>query len=325
MLIFSFFVCGGQIQLKTIIFHFGVQRTGTTTLQSVLAKNKGILRSHGILYPDFLGQKNHVKMPWSLKNNKITSVEVVNEILKQDEDFVSKFVISAEDLCILTDFSFLKDFLDKFEVMIIVYLKEQSAWLESWYNQHIKWPWEEKYSSCSREYFLDHIHDFYWIDYVSFLDKIKKIIGDENLTVKINSSSLVKDTTKDFIEYIGLDASRLHPYSYTNESLTAGQLEVIRRVDLSGVKPAARIRILNAVKKMEIDGDIHGKSVFNNQQRLKIYQYFQDSNNMLFDKYFAGEKVFDDYYERNYEPLTVSDEIVSSKYLPKLCKLIATD
>ncbi|GGO79540.1 hypothetical protein GCM10011348_14080 [Marinobacterium nitratireducens] len=309
--------------MKELVLHFGVQRTGTTTIQSVLKKNKGILRSHGVLYPTLFDLPDHVKIPWWMKNNKISFSDVLRELDKKDESFIEKIVLSAEDFCMLEDFSFLREASDNYDLKIILYLKEQASWLESWYNQHIKWPWDSKFSGADSRFFIDNMSDFYWIDYYSTLSKIVNIVGKEKVIVNVVSKDRVKDTTRDFISHLGLDVERLHPYKHSNESLSAGSLEIVRRINLSGSSPAVRNRIITAVRSIDIGGDNGSKAVFSNGDLEKIYRYFEASNRMLAEEFFGGSEVFGSLRHRNEKPFKLSDEDVYTKYIPMVLKKVA--
>ncbi|MBZ5486450.1 hypothetical protein HW452_02820 [Halomonas aquamarina] len=309
---------------KKLIVHFGMQRTGTTTIQAVLNKNKGILRSHGICYPKLFGLNDHVKIPWWLKNNKILPGDLVKEILKNDENIINTFVLSAEDFCLLKNYNFLNILKEIFDLHVVVYLKEQSSWLESWYNQHIKWPWDKKFSTATPQFFVDNIDDFYWIDYLSFLNNIQGKIGSERLHVKAVAPGYVNDTVKDLIEELGLNVEALHSYKHTNESLSAGQLEVLRRVDLFDSSGRERANILEALKSIDIEGDIYGKAVFTQKQIESIIDRYRVSNKKLFDEFFDSNQVFDISSSRDITPIVISDDKVFKEYIPALCKVLAS-
>lgn len=309
--------------MKKLIFHCGVHRTGSTTIQSVMKKNKGILRSHGILYPSLFGLPNHVKIPWWIKNGKVTLEDLKNEILGQDEDVIDTIVISAEDFCILKNVDFLEYFSKYFDVHIALYLKEQSSWVESWYNQHIKWPWEGRFSSCDISYFMDSLDDFHWIDYNKTLDKFSSVVGVDNIYVKRLGSKGISDTVTDFIDFCGVDVKRLHPFKMANESLTAASLEVIRRLDLMDVNGGARHKIIKAVEALSIEGDRGDKYVLDNKQRKVIHEKFRESNKKVSEEYFDGSSLFGRFRNREVEPFKLSDEDVYKIYIPALSKKLA--
>lgn len=309
--------------MKKMIFHCGVHRTGSTTVQSVMKKNKGILRSHGILYPSLFGLPDHVKIPWWVKNKKITLEELKDEILGQDEDIIETIVISAEDFCILKDVDFLEYFSKYFDVHVALYLKEQSSWIESWYNQHIKWPWERRFSNCDVSYFMDNLDDFYWIDYNETLDKFCSVVGKDNVYVKRLGSKGINDTVTDFIDFCGVDVKFLHPFKMANESLKASSLEIIRRLNLIDVKGGARHKIIKAVEDLNVEGDRGDKYVLDNKQRKMIHERFKESNNLVSEKYFDGGSLFGRFRNRDVEPFKLSDEDVYKVYIPALSKKLA--
>mgnify|MGYP003646304802 CR=1 FL=1 len=309
--------------MKELILHFGIHRTGTTTTQAVLSRNKGILKSHGILYPNLFGLKDHVKIPWWLKNKKITPNDILQEIEKEDKEFIDKIVLSAEDFCILKDLSFLIDWKKKYDVKVVIYLKEQVAWLESWYNQHLKWPWDRKFSSSTVDFFVDNIDDFYWIDYHKTFSLIMQEIDAKRLYIKPVSDFGIKDTTRDFFDFLGLPVEKLHPFKNSNESLTKGQLEIIRRIDLYGMSPNSRTKVIDAVRGLKIRDDIHGKASFNNNHIERISYTYRKSNLCLYEQFFDGKDVLGTFPSRDFAPLELSDDEVYKKYLPQIIKSIA--
>ncbi|MDO6815018.1 hypothetical protein [Cobetia amphilecti] len=309
--------------MKKLFIHFGMQRTGTTTIQSMLTKNKGILRSHGILYPRLFNLDNHVKIPWWLLNNKITSNELLSEIKSSEEDITDTIVLSAEDFCLLNDLSFIQVLQEAYDVNIVLYLKEQSAWLESWYNQNIKWPWNSKFSSSTPEFFLNNISDFYWLDYYEMLKNILNVVGKDKIHLAINSKSGVIDTAEDFFNILGINTNRLHPYKIVNESLTASQLEVVRRIDLINVSGRSRTKILQAVKDLDLPGNNVGKKIFNQKQVDSITNKYLESNKMLSKVFFDKEYQFEVSDRTSFEPIRITSDDVYKKYIPALCKVLA--
>jgi len=47
---------------NTLYLHIGTEKTGSTALQSVSAKNRGALLNQGIFYPRTPGERNHIKL-----------------------------------------------------------------------------------------------------------------------------------------------------------------------------------------------------------------------------------------------------------------------
>lgn len=308
--------------MKDLIIHFGIHRTGTTTTQAFLKKNKGILRSHGVLYPSLYGLPDHVKIPWWIQNKKISIDDLIDKIKSQDEEIIDKIIISAEDFCLLDDFSFLDEFKKHFNVKVVIYLKDQISWLESWYNQHIKWPWVKKFSACTPDYFIENLDDFPWIDYSILLSRLSTHLPAGDLSVKRVGKNGVLDTTSDFIQFLDMEVDRFHKYQHANESLSAISLEIVRRIDLYDMPPKSRTKILTAVRS--IDNSDKSKYVFTYDQCCHIKDRYLKSNRQVASKYFNDGELFLDNPKRQ-EPTKLSDNEVYTLYLPKLIKKLSEE
>src|SRR4029078_10108004 len=52
----------GGMKFKSCIVHIGTEKTGTTTLQHYLAKNRDALLKQGFFFPESLGRSEHVDL-----------------------------------------------------------------------------------------------------------------------------------------------------------------------------------------------------------------------------------------------------------------------
>lgn len=311
--------------MKAITFHFGVHRTGSTSIQAAMGNSRGILRSHGILYPKLFDENTHVSIPWKMKKGQISPERLLKELEKHDEDIIDQIVISAEDFCLMQDFSFLNVFAEKYQVNVVLYIKEQVSWLESWYNQHIKWPWDKKFSSSTPQHFIDNVGDFYWIKYSELIDKIvDELGGTERLTINIAGKSEVSDTVSDFFSHIGVDLRWLNKWSDKNSSLSSMRLELVRRIDLFDLNGLARNKVLNAVKSIDLPEDNGSKLAFNAEQCEALARHFESDNEDVARRYFSRDKLF---FSENYSERKVSylrDEGKICHYLASIIKQVSS-
>ena len=74
-------------------------------------------------------------------------------------------VLSGEDFSIHTDLRWLAAVVARHETRAIFSLRRQDHWVMSWYNQHVKWPFDPRKSRMDPVAFLDTIADFHWLDY----------------------------------------------------------------------------------------------------------------------------------------------------------------
>ena len=87
--------------MKKAYLHIGVEKTGTTTIQSFLAKNREALRVEGYLYPIAPGPVNHVGLTIFAANNQTVVVDLLRSVgLTAGDDLTayrSKMMADLED------------------------------------------------------------------------------------------------------------------------------------------------------------------------------------------------------------------------------------
>ena len=83
-----------------IILHIGVYKTGTTAVQSFLARNRSALAEQGVLYPEsFTRFDAHHPLPWALgvghrdKDSSVRPDEVARAVLQEAESAKAETVI----------------------------------------------------------------------------------------------------------------------------------------------------------------------------------------------------------------------------------------
>ncbi|QEM82177.1 hypothetical protein [Halomonas binhaiensis] len=309
-----------------LYIHFGIHRTGSTSIQACLNNSFNILKSHGFLYPRIKGMSDHVRIPWMLNSGKLSSEDVLAEIDSQKNELTHTVILSAEDFCLVRNSDFFERLKKEYSVSVVLYLKRQDLWLESWYNQHIKWPWDKKFSSCTPEAFLtDFSRDFYWMNYKSLLERLEKIFGKNNLKLNVVDSYGVKDTVKDFMQVVGIDSRWLNSYKDQNASLSSVKLDIIRRLDVYDLKPAERHKVIRAINTLDIPEDNGKKIVFSDEQVESILSYYNASNEYVAKKYFERDELFGDGILTNRSPVFISDDLAYKKYIPMLLKSVCRE
>jgi hypothetical protein len=141
-----------QTKLKLVI-HAGTPKTGTTSIQTYLSKKQLKLRNKGILYPHNLEKLHNKAAPkhqWLEKNLVSTQITFLREnfenIIAQVKDDTHTIILSSEGV-----YNYWWDFpleskeilkaLDKiFDIHIWVWLREPTAFIESYYKQCIRNP-----------------------------------------------------------------------------------------------------------------------------------------------------------------------------------------
>lgn len=305
--------------------HFGVHRTGTTSIHKALSGSVGILRSHGVLYPNLGVNHRHVKLAWQLKSGKVAPEEVVRRIRAECNDLTQQVILTSEDFCLIDIETWLALLSKHFDVTASVYIKRQDRWLESWYNQHIKWPWASKFSSATPEFFIENMKDFYWIDYKKLLGRITSVVPRDKLYVNVAGEGGVKDTVSDFLSHVGIDQRWLNSYQDGNASLTSARLDIVRRLDLYRLPPEARKRILSVLDEVDVQEDDGRKDIFTNPQMQYVLDKFEKANREVARTYFEREELFDksDLGKKRRAPAFVTDERAYRIYIPEMLKRLS--
>ncbi|MFM9268980.1 hypothetical protein ACJ7V3_01785 [Halomonas elongata] len=307
--------------MKRLHIHFGIHRTGTTSIHHNLLGNAEELERQGYIYPELGVGHRHVKTAWGIISGKLKPDALVSRIHAESEDPDKLIILSSEDFCQLRNAKWLSVLSKEFDLSASLYVKRQDLWLESWYNQHIKWPWSKKFSSSSPEFFLENRGDFYWIDYDWLVPRICEFVDREKLHVGVMERTSVNNTTKDFFQFLGVDESSIIYRKPKNESLTKGQLEIARKLDLIDFKPKGRQKILSSIKKLNIEEDDGSKVIFTPGQRQKILTAFGKGNEKVANKFLGKQKLFEEEIDFS-EPVVVPEERVYQEYIPKLLKLV---
>lgn len=260
---------------KTLIIHIGIQKTGTTYLQNILANNVNILKQQNILFPEHKFNNHGVSLysmferkPYNYHTNKMmgyktkVDVDALNETYRHywteifntsKEDTI---IISGEDLSVLSSHAVKKmfEFFNEFEldIKVVCYLRENDEWVDSMAQQYIK----------EGVYTIDQLKKLNLrVRYRSIIDKYLNIVGRENMYIRnfTDMRKNKKDIVVDFFELLDLnvDISNFNRESGTienNDSLTLEQVLVFNRMNemypLHEVKRASLPTILEILPKI---------------------------------------------------------------------------
>lgn len=277
--------------------HVGVHRTGTTNLQTFLSRHRQVLAAKGVGYPG--SEVNHQKLAWALMRGDAGAVDVLALVESTpDADLV---ILSGEDFSIHTDLSWLAKVAQRFEIRVVFYLRRQDHWLNSWYNQHVKWPFEPRKAVMSPDAFLETIEDFYWIDYASTLERWAKVLGRENIDVGVVERGQVEDVTRDFLGRLGIDERGfIFDNKRANDSLPVETLEIARCLGIQKLPPRERSRLIGALRAGLADKDSGIGTVYSPEQRNRVLDRFEISNQHVAQTFFRRDRLF-------YEPRPTED------------------
>lgn len=225
--------------LDKVYLHIGAPKTGTSILQSYLAQNRQTLLSKGVLYPVtisahrgvYKNKESHHLLTYSWAGTS-QLVGWENFTLFKSEKFfsrverfckersISKMILSAENTYWLPCLLNVKDFIDdseywekkydyvkqiyndlkNYDTKIVIYLRRQDHWIQSWYNQHVKngFPLPKVVMEFAEQ-------SKALLDFKSHLDLYADFFGKENIIVRAyEKEQLGQGLFQNFSECVGI-------------------------------------------------------------------------------------------------------------------------
>ncbi len=132
---------------KRLLVHAGLHKTGTTALQNFLASAADDLRQLGVLYPrSGRVQSSHHNIAWQMRRDRcfVTSSGTIDDLANEVAHFDGDVLLSSEDFETLINeparFAPLRlhPIFREHEFTLIIYLRNQSSYLESLYLEMLK-------------------------------------------------------------------------------------------------------------------------------------------------------------------------------------------
>lgn len=234
----------------TLLFHIGMRKTGTTALQMFLYENMKILEKYGWCYPDLkpglLGSqyvfqnkenggvfyKERGKLDIAAENWNSAWNQVLHCLKNKN------VIISEERISIWDTNRFLTAAKEKYDnIKIIIYLRRQDRAVESLWNQKVKNPEGGVYQSFDEFLYSETELEeapFFQLFYKKQLDDISKIVGKDNLIVRIYEKEQLYGMNhtieSDFLNVLGLEVNwdEWKKCSFQNIRMGENYLEIKR-------------------------------------------------------------------------------------------------
>lgn len=199
-----------------VILHIGMNKTGTTALQSYFFLNREKLLEDGILYPDTgLVGHAHYCISASLgffnpgtNNGWIKKIkELEKNLNKEIGKDVNTILISSEDFILNKSTSSVSKFFKNHKIKVVVYLRRHDHWWLSAYSQAVKMkhmpPWNQGPQAFIN---FNRKRNRVYGDYRFLLDRWAKVVGKENVIVRpYEEGQNQPDLAADFLQAIGAE------------------------------------------------------------------------------------------------------------------------
>ncbi|MCR8711862.1 hypothetical protein [Campylobacter sp. W0066.1] len=331
----------------TVYLHIGTMKTGSTSIQTFFNKNYLLLIKKNVLFPikctfaghhyflvyqsgEFCQEQGAKKFFMHTgKYRLISKDEIYEYVRKCNLNYKAELLSSKCSNVVFSDECISKDLLDKKEIInlkkilndagftkiiILVYLREQTDFISSWYSQDIKHGATENY--YFNNFNTEHII-FKMSNYKYLLENYTEVFGKENIIVKIfDKNEFYKgDLLKDFIYNIGLewDDDFIIPEK-ENESLDLLGMELLKA--LNRIIPRflndytldpSRIEIQSLIQDLFKNNTDEGLKFRPSKATLRLYEkLFEESNEWVRKEFFpCKERLFPkkdlSNYKENYE------------------------
>lgn len=232
--------------LKAAAFiHIGTHKTGTTSVQYFLDRNRDLLKKNNIHYPvsgipSASNLFGHHELAWLFykghekeRSGDDIWVRLKSEIKLENSPCI---VLSSEDFYNPQfNIALMKKELEGMKVKIIVYLRNYIGFLRALYFEGIK---KNNFSSSFRNFVLKRKNS---INYNSRLKKWGKHFGAENIIIRLyDSIEPGEGLLRDFSDQIGFDFSLAdgHPEKRLNITVSDKMISIIRALNkLEGFLP----------------------------------------------------------------------------------------
>lgn len=268
-----------------------MHRTGTTRLQDRLAEGRAALADQGLRYP---GEgKNHQDLAWALHRGRAGAAEARRLLDDGAPEAPRLVVLSGEDFFIHQDLTWARRLARDLPVSVRVYLRRQDDWLNSWYNQHVKWPFDRAKSRMGPRRFLRRIDDVHWLDFETVLGRWADALGEANVEVKVVERGGVEDVSADFLDRIGADPARLpDENARANDSLPVHVLEIARHMGVYDMDNGERNRLNEALRKALAHHATQAKTVFSVKDRNALLDRYEAGNAAVARRFLGRETLF---------------------------------
>lgn len=131
---------------RKVYIHIGLEKTGSTAFQSICQANVDYLKSLRFLYPQSCLQSNQhgilaraykkeIKLPWA------ETSRLKRDLMEEIEQFDGSVILSAEEFSWLNrgEVAELKQFVEYYDVKILVVLRNQIEYINALYAEHVRW------------------------------------------------------------------------------------------------------------------------------------------------------------------------------------------
>lgn len=295
--------------LKHVFLHIGHAKTGTSALQHFFFQNREQFKKKGILYPETgLYGPGHHKVPVGLLKQEeikdfLTYFEKTNYnhcfcethlydrlITEIMESECHKIFLSSEYFMFMRNLSGLQKFLAPFDVTIVLTLRRQDLFLESFYRQMLIVDYSKGISRFIKTY------RSLFLDYRNIIKKWSDVFGEKAIIVSdygawVKENDLYKYFTN--LLNIPLDSDLIIPKDpiMLNKSMDIGFAALLRFSNRIGISEKFQGRLPGHLRGMQnnFENGYLGQGTFLSPKlRQKIFEKHFGDNRWIETTFLGG-------------------------------------
>lgn len=323
---------------KTLYIHIGCEKTGTTSIQNVLADNRSELLKQGTFYPE-LGKLKfaQIVLPAALQpldtpdrpradyypgNENIDTDTIWNGFIKLAQENADKnIILSAEHFSSRTHEQGLQylskkmqQLLPLFNIKVVVYLRRQDKFMESTYSTIIKAGGRLSFDAFYNAHLP--LRDRY--DFSILLSRWRKFFDKDQLVVKDYETEVKsKGLLTSFFEIVGINGQALSMKSQNeNTSWPANVIELARLCNsprIIEILGNDRFGFLNEIAKSLSKEERNHVYKFSSEQRQEILRHYADTNIQVETEYFQHQPIFSELTVAESKAPSINSEVSLNK------------
>jgi hypothetical protein len=288
--------------MKKVILHIGRHKSGTSSLQNFLVRNRLLLEQHDYLYPQVgISSVAHheIANAFSQKNvlNHGAAAILESELI---EAFRAELVTTTATSIIVSSEKFtacnpklMKELFAGYEVEVVIYLRDQLSYLASAYAQIV-------HADTITESIEDYYETFLSrnIDYWKFIKRWESTFGDNVSVALFDRKALHEgDIIKDFLwRFTSIDIANQSVQALMKDhNPTLGASLLIYKLYLNRYLPHPAVNkqhLYRQFSEMASDKKLSGKFKITQSIASKVIAHCNASNQKVAANYFDGKAVF---------------------------------
>ena len=285
---------------KTIYLHIGTHKTATTWLQNIFINNIDVLHNNDLYYPTLAGKHHRLAAlatTCSRRKSQLANeehwVKLKNEICDCKQ---SNILISSENFEFNVAPGQIREYLgNDFSFKIIVYLRRQDDYIESFYQQQIR-----DFKPVRSESIEDYIkeNNYRYLDYEKLLGLWEGAFGRESMVVRIFDPKRLLDSSIDADFFSILDKTDIiESLDYPSKKDVAQKrrmhpenLELLRYLNSAELNRHKYKHFVDSLLEIEVNQD--SLRLLSLESRKRLIAKYADSNLRISQKYFSGNSLF---------------------------------